>query len=467
MTRILIVGGGISGLALAYRLEQSLPGADVRVLEANSRVGGTIHTLSREGFRVEAGPNGFLDNNPSTHQLAQELGLGENLVRASESAGHNRFLFHRGKLHKLPTSMWSFLGSGLLSWRAKVLLMAERWRRSPRPAVDESIHDFARRRAGPEIARTLADAFVSGIFAGDVQQLSLRAAFPRLDALEREHGSVMRGLADQRRRQRQTAPGKPAKTAMWSFRDGMQQLVDGLTPRLKNRPLLGVDVRRILRGERWTVEADGRDSWSADAVVLACPGYRQSAILADLDPELAGLIQAIPYNRIAVVALGYRHGEISMSLDGFGYLTCGREGRDILGVQWCSSIYPDRAPPGTVMLRAMCGGWHRPEMVDRGDDDLLAAVRAELKRTMNVDAAPVFHHVVRWDRAIPQYHLGHLQRVSAIEDRLARHPGLYLAGNCYKGVSLNDCVEQAGLLARRIADEAQDSACRPPPGAGQ
>jgi oxygen-dependent protoporphyrinogen oxidase len=216
-----------------------------------------------------------------------------------------------------------------------------------------------------------------------------------------------------------------------------------------------VAARRVERAPGgqpgWVVGGEGRDCWQADAVVLACPAYQQAALLADLDGELAEQVGAIPYNRVAVVALGYRAADVPVSLDGFGYLAPQRTRRDLLGVQWCSSIFPGRAPDGCVQLRAMCGGWHRPEVGGWDDARLLGAVRAELRLALRVEAAPVFHHVVRWDRAIPQYLLGHLERVAWIEGRAARYPGLFLAGNAYRGVALNDCTEQAELLARRIA----------------
>ncbi len=213
---------------------------------------------------------------------------------------------------------------------------------------------------------------------------------------------------------------------------------------------MSVRVRRVRRDGGWHVEAaDGR-VWKADILVLTCPPYAQADLLREQDPELAAEIGAIACNRIAVVGLGYRAADVPHSLDGFGYLSRQRDRRDVLGVQWCSSIFPDRAPPGMVLLHALCGGWNRPDVVDWDDDRLIAAVRAELAQALGVEAPPVFRHVVRWDRAIPQYHLGHLGRVARIEARAGRHPGLFLGGNAYRGVALNDCVEQAGLLAQRI-----------------
>jgi oxygen-dependent protoporphyrinogen oxidase len=460
MPRVVVVGGGISGLTLAYRLEQRLPAAEVVVLERRPSPGGCVGTVERDGFRVEAGPNGFLDNNPATLDLCRELGLADRLVAASDAAGKNRYLLLGGRLRKLPNSLWSFVTSDVLSAGGKLGLLAERFRPPRRDGADESVDAFVRRRAGREAAETLADAFVTGIFAGDPARLSVRAAFPRLAAMEREHGSVTRGLAAARRKRKAEAAarGEPAARAgrMWSFREGLSVLIEALRGRLRRPPETGVAVRSLRRrpGGGWLVHAEGRDAWEADAVALTCPAYEAAGLLADVDAELAGPVGGIAYNRVAVVAVGYRAADVPAPLDGFGYLSRQRDRRDVLGVQWCSSIFPGRAPPAFVLLRALCGGEGRPEVVGWDDDRLLAAVRGELAAALGVRAAPVFHYVVRWDRAIPQYRLGHLERVAAIEGRLTHWPGLFLGGNAYRGVALNDCVEQAGVLAERVAGAA-------------
>jgi oxygen-dependent protoporphyrinogen oxidase len=445
MPRVVIVGGGISGLALAWRLEQARPDLEVVVLEQRPRLGGTVDTVERDGFRVEAGPNGFLDSKPATLELCRDLGLGDRLVAASEAARRNRFLLLGGRLRALPNSLLSFVFSDVLSWRAKLALVTERFRRSQPDGEDESIDAFARRRVGGEIAETLADAFVTGIHAGDPALLSVRAALPRLAELEREHGSVFRGLA--RTRRQRTGRGQ-----MWSFREGLRLLIETLCDQLLLRPEVGVTVTRVRRDSSvWLIDAaDGR-GWRADAVVLTCPAYQQAALLRGQDADLAAEIDGIAYNRVVVVGLGYRAADVPHRLDGFGYLSRQRDRRDVLGVQWCSSIFPDRAPPGMVLLRALCGGWHRPEIVDWDDERLVAAVGAELSQTLGVHAPPALSQIVRWDKAIPQYHLGHLARVARIEAKTSRHPGLYLGGNAYHGVALNDCVERAGLLAGQVA----------------
>ncbi len=460
MPRIVIVGAGISGLATAFRLQQALPAADITVLEEQARPGGTVWTDERDGFRIETGANGFLDTKPTTLNLCRDLGLGDRLVPASEAAGRNRYLFLDGKLKALPNSFSSFLRTDLLSWRGKLRLLGERFRGRRHETSDESIDAFARRRAGAEAAEVFADALVTGIHAGDPTLLSVRAAFPAMVELEEKHGSVMKGMAAvaRQRRREAAARGRPSERPgrMWSFRDGLRLLVETLAARLYPPLTLGAAVRRLERPsgngtKSWLVRGEGRDAWPADAVVLACPAYRQRDLLAELDPELAELLGGIAYNRVAVVALAYRAADVPVSVDGFGYIAPQRTRRDLLGVQWCSSIYPGRAPDGAVLLRAMCGGWHRPEVVDWPEDRLLAAVREELRLAMGIMAAPLLHHVIRWDRAIPQYHLGHLDRVARIEERAARYPGLVLAGNALHGVALNDCTEQAERVARRLA----------------
>jgi oxygen-dependent protoporphyrinogen oxidase len=460
MCRIVIVGGGISGLVAALRTEQYLPGADVVLLEQQPHVGGKVGTLERDGFRIETGPNGFLDNKPAVMSLCRELGLADRLVPASEASGRNRYLFLHGRMRSLPTGLGSFLASDVLGVFGKLNLLMERFRPRRRTTVDESIHDFARRRVGRDVADTLADAFVTGIYAGDPKLLSLAACFPRLAVFEREHGSVMAGFAAARRQRRAEAAARgeapPGGQRMWSFREGLGLLIETLRARLRCPPVVGVNVRSVRRvrgANLWQVRGDGDDRWHADAVVLTCPSYCQAELLADEDRELAAQLAEIAYTPVAVVALGYRAADVPGRLDGFGYLTPQRDRRDALGVQWCSSIFPGRAPEGTVLVRALCGGWNRRDILGWDDERLLNAVRNELGVTMRVRAAPVFHHVVRWERAIPQYHVGHLGRVARIEERARTHPGLYLGGNSFRGVALNDCVEQAEQLAQRLRSD--------------
>jgi len=457
--RIVVIGAGISGLAVAYRFGRMAPHFEITVLERDGRPGGTAWTLREEGFQLEIGPNGFLDSKPSTITLCRDIGLGDRLLEASESAGKNRFLYLGQGLQKLPGGLTAFFRSPLLSWRGKWNFILERFRPSPKTIGDESIESFARRRAGKEVAQVFADALVTGIYAGDPQLLSLPACFPRIAAMERDHGSVLKGFAKLARQRRLEAKLKgetvqrPGK--MWSFREGLRVLVETLAVHLPKPPTLAAPVGRIeCQGNplrpTWIIHGEGDHRWEADAVILTCPAHQQACLLAEVDNGLAEELASIAYNRVAVIGLGYRREDIPIPLDGFGFIAPQNTRRDLLGVQWCSSIFPDRAPQGAVLLRAMCGGWHRAEMVGWDDERMVAAIRGELRLSMGITAAPIFQRIIRWDRAIPQYHVGHLECVRRIDLHLTRHPGLFVGGNAYRGVALNDCTEQGGILAENV-----------------
>lgn len=443
MPRVVVVGAGLSGQAVAFRLRQSLPGVHLTLLEGRDRPGGVVWTEHRDGFRLETGPNGFLDNKPGAVRLCRDLGLDGRLVAASEGSRRNRFVFLRDRLHKLPASPLSIFTTPLLSAGGKLALVREPFRRKPaNAAADESVAAFARRRFGKEAADVFMDALVTGIYAGDPEKLSVRACFPRLAQFEDEAGSVLRGFL-------RTRKAKPAPARAWSFREGLRALVEALTDRVP--VTTGVRVTRIEQaGPGWRVRGEGSDSWDADAVVLACPAYEQAAAVADLDPALADDLAAIAYNRVAVVALGYRQAD-AHTPDGFGYIAPQHTRRDVLGVQWCSVIYPDRAPPGCVLWRALCGGAGRPDVFDLDDDALVSACHREVQLALGVRGEPIFRQVVRWPRAIPQYHVGHLERVARVEAAIGRHRGLLVAGNALHGVSMPDVAEQAGVVATRVA----------------
>lgn len=463
MPHVAVVGGGLSGLCIAYRLKQFAPSASVSVLEPRERPGGNIGTEVHRGFRVECGPNGYLDRTPAVPDLVRELGLDP--LAASEGSRKNRFVFLRGKLRKLPGGPFGLLTTSLLSLRGKWQLLTEPWRKTPPPGGDESVRDFVARRAGVEAADVFADALVTGIHGGDPALLSVASAFPRLPVMEREAGSIVRGFfrASKKRKAEAAERGEPppGPMKMWSFRDGLQTLTDALAGALGDAVKCGFAARSLAESasvSQWTVYGDHAKARSADAVVLACPSYEQAAILEELNPELAAEVGAIPYNRIAVVALGYRELDCPNRPDGFGYIAPQNTRRDVLGVQWCSSIFPDRAPPGCVLWRALVGGVHRAEQVDWDDSRLGRAVHAEVKLAMGVTGEPIFRRVVRWPAAIPQYVIGHAERVARIEALAARHSGLFLAGNAYKGVAMADCVEQGTAVAAQVAQYLQNAA---------
>lgn len=461
MRRIVIAGGGVAGLTLAWRITRREPSADVVLLERSARTGGNIRTECSSGYRCEWGPNGFLDTVPATLRLVRDLDLEPRLL-PSRDAARRRYVVHGGRLCEIPTSIGSFLRTPLLSLSGKVRLACEPFA-SPRRADDESIREFARRRIGAEAAAALVDAMVSGMYAGDASALSLRDCFPKMRELEERHGGLVRGLLAARRAGRTgDAPGIP-RGRLTSFRDGMSELTDALTCRLGARvrpstPALRVTWRGALpgtrpRGGRYVVETAG-GAFEADAVVLSGPAAESAGLLDGLDPALAADLRGIPTAPLAVLCLGFPRTAIARpgGVEGFGFLVPRAEGLRTLGVLWESSIYEDRAPAGKVLLRVLIGGALDPACATMPDDDLLAIARAELAAVMGLASAPEFVRIVRHHRGIPQYVKGHGARMARLAGRLAAFPGLYLTGSSYRGVSLNACVEEAERLAAHMAN---------------
>ena len=450
MKRVVIVGGGIAGLSLAHRLLAAGRGVEVTVLERADRPGGPIRTEEVDGFRFEWGPNGFLDNAPDTMALVQALGLGDRLL-PSRDAARRRYVLRAGRLHALPGGPLSFLGTRLLSPWGKIRIALEPWSRA-RPPGDETLDAFATRRFGAEAAKALVAPMATGVFAGDSRELSLAACFPRVHDLEAEHGSLFRALFARRGRRR--PPGASALGRLTSFRGGMEELVRALARSLGPSLRLGTAVRGLVAGDgssRFGIALEGGARLAADTLVLAGPAADTARLVEPRDPEAAALLRQVPSAPVGVVGLGYPASVLARPLDGFGFLVARGEGARLLGTLWESSVFPERAPDGSILLRVMVGGARDPDALDLPDDHLLARVREELQTTMGLDGAPTFVRIVRHRVGIPQYTLGHRARLERLEERLtAGQPGLFLAGSCYRGVAVNSCIADAGRLAESI-----------------
>jgi protoporphyrinogen/coproporphyrinogen III oxidase len=458
VNRIVVAGGGIAGLAIAHALRQRDPLAHVVVLERSTRPGGNIRTERVDGYTCEWGPDGFLDNAPATLRLVSELGLDAQL-QPSNDAARRRFVFRHGQLHEVPVSPGAFLRTRLLSVRGKLRICGEPFA-SRRTECDETIHAFASRRIGTEAADVLIDSMVSGIFAGDARSLSLRACFPKMWDLETNYGSLVRAmLATRKQRRKEDGVGTPAGR-LTSFDGGMEMLVRALARSLDGQLTLGAPVTavgtpgypRSAAGPAYVVTTPaGR--YEADALVLTGPAADSAALLRPFDATLAGLLDGIATAPLAVVCLGYDEAALAANrgpLDGFGFLVPRNEGIRILGALWESSIYPDRAPHGKTLLRVMIGGAGDRDAVSLVDGALLDVVCSDLRRTMGLTVDPEFIHIVRHRRGIPQYTQGHLDRLQRIETLLERYRGLFLAGNSYRGVAINSCVNEAGQIADRV-----------------
>lgn len=444
--RVGIVGAGISGLALGEAL--SSRGVEVTLWDAADRAGGRIASREVDGYLLESGPNAFLDRAPETLALIERLGLSPSLRRAEPSA-KRRWLWLRGKLREVPTTPPAFLRSDILPPLAKLRVLLEPLSRRAR-AEDESIAEFGRRHLGARASRDLLSGMVVGIFAGRAERLSLPSCFPRMAALEREHRSLILALLRSRRAQRSGGPAGPGGT-LATLDGGLETLTRALAAQLGDALHLGTEVRGIeRRGEAYVVQA-GDGEVEVDRLVLATPTEASMRLLRPLAPEAIPPMESIPYAPMSVVHLGWEEAALERPVEGFGFLIPPHEGRDILGAILVSSIFPWRAPEGRRLFTVMVGGSIRPELPALGDDELVGLASRELSEILGLRGDPVFSKVVRWERAIPQYEVGHGERVRAVEAALAEHPGLYVAGDAFRGVGINDCISDATALAERIS----------------
>jgi len=444
MTDVLIVGGGITGLATAWFLRQR--GVDVTLLEAGAEPGGTIRTIETNGYLVDAGPTSTLSRGGALDKLIAGVGLQTEVVEADRRA--SRYVVKGDRLIPLPTSLLDFIRTPLFTASAKWRLLSEPfWRRAP---VEESIAQFTRRRIGPQFLDWAVDPFVSGVYAGDPERLSVRAAVPRLYALEAKYGSLFLGAFASMFRGK--SAGAQPRGRLISFRRGMQTLPNAVAHSLNGCLRLGNSVSAIAReGESWVVRTPSAEHKAAN-LVLAVPAYKAAELLSPIDRFLERELNSISYPPVASIALGFARKQIGHSLDGFGALLPRRLQRETLGVIFSSSLFIGRSPPDRVLLTAFIGGSRNPAIADVDEADLVGRVLADLRPLLAIEGMPPFQNVTRWQRAIPQYELGHGLRIDRIDDALAKHRGLYLGGNWRGGVSLSDCVSSAEHLARKITN---------------
>jgi oxygen-dependent protoporphyrinogen oxidase len=464
MARIAIVGAGISGLCTGHYLVKQLSAAgraaEIVLFESESVPGGKMRTVREDGFNMEWGPNGFLTNKPHSLELVGSLGIESRLARSSDLA-RKRYIYSGGTLHRLPESPPAFFKSKLLSLGGRLRIVGELFAPGPPEGVDESLGDFARRRLGPEALEKLIDPMVTGIFAGDPDRMSLRACFPLIHDLERKYGGLVKGMIALRKERRRAGVKQEMSAGpggvLMSFDAGVQTLTDVLAERLAEGLHLGVSVDRIERRNGRLLlsltEKGLRGEIDTDAVVVAAPAYAAAAILSPLDAALGDALSAIPYSPISVVALGYDKAMLGNPLDGFGFLIPRGERRKILGALWDSSVFPNRAPEGKALIRAMVGGVRGPELAALPSPELIALTRSEIAATMGIAAEPVLSRAFFHEKGIPQYLVGHGGILDRIDGRLAAEPGVYLNSNAYRGIALNDCVLQSRLAAERIATE--------------
>ena len=458
--KISIVGAGISGLATAQAILARKPDAQITIFEAGQRIGGKVWTeASNDGYLCEGGVNGFLDKIPRTLELCTEAGVSP--VRADASA-QKRYVYSRGELHKLPEKPPEFLKSRLLSVPGRLRVIYETIAGGT-DNPDETLGQFATRRLGKEAYERLIDPMASGVFAGDASKLSLKSCFPRIHEIEEEYGSLIRGLIrlqlKAKREGKKNTPGPGPGGTLTSFENGMSALTDSLAEQLGSRIRISTAVQDISRsGNRYQLQLEHNEVEESDVLILAAPAHAQAHMLQAMDPDLAGLLGEIPYPALSVCCFGYRKSQVGQILDGFGFLIPSKEQRVILGTIVDSNVFPGRAPEDSILLRSMVGGARTPELALLPDEQLISRVRSDLQDILGLKADPDFIRIFRHTRAIPQYLVGHAARLTTIDEKLQRHPGLVLTGNAFKGVSLNDCVVNAWKTAESLFPQNPDGA---------
>lgn len=445
MTRqvpVLVVGGGISGLVCAYAIQKA--GAGVLLVEASPRLGGVINSIYRDGFLLELGPQSFSATS-QLRALSADLGIADQLLEAPRRAP--RYVLINGKFQPVPMSPPAFFLSPLIDGSTKLALVRDIFGKSVPPKEDESIATFTRRKFSNQLLDHLVGPFVSGVYAGDPEKLSLRSAFPTLHEAEKVSGSIVRGMF----RAAKNKKGPRESPILNTFRGGNETLVRALAKQLGETVLTQARAANIYRQNdgsyHLSLEGGSNESISAKSVILATPTDVTGKLLSQLDPLFESILSPIEYAAVAIVSLGYRRNDVGHSLEGFGFLVPRSAGLRILGTVWNSSLFPGRAPDGHVLLTTFAGGATDPAAAKLSSAELSSLVHREIAALLAVKNSPMFCNVMIWPRALPQYNLGHGERLASLNRNLARFPGLFVTGNYLRGPAIGSCVEQALAVA--------------------
>jgi oxygen-dependent protoporphyrinogen oxidase len=466
MKRTIIIGGGISGLAVAHRLLELGQTQNLTIIEASSRLGGTLKTEHRDGFLLERGPDSFISEKPAALELVKRLGLENELIQTNEQ--HRRsFIVRQGKLRPVPegfqllapTRLWPFIASDIFSLSGKVRMAADLLlpRRSDNGNNDESLASFVRRRLGQEALDRMAQPMVGGIYTANPETLSLRATLPRFLDLEQQHRSIILGMWRKGRTAKAAAGVSGARYSLFlSFANGMETVVRSLQQKILDCRLpivdcrLGTKARQIIRADSgWTIVTDN-GAFEADSVCLAVPAYTAAELLRGESLQLAAQLKQIQFASTATINFAYRRDQIKHPLDGFGFVVPFIEKRSLLACTFSNVKFSGRAPEGHVLLRAFVGGALQPEMFALDDDEMKRRVQQDLKDLLDIQGGPLFAELSRWTRSMPQYEVGHLDRVAEIEKQVATLPGLTLAGNSYRGAGIPDCIHSGESAAESM-----------------
>jgi oxygen-dependent protoporphyrinogen oxidase len=442
----LVVGGGISGLVCAYALRKA--GIDAYLVEASPRPGGVINSVTRDGFLLELGPQSF-SGTLALRALCEDLGISDRVVHAPPHAP--RYVLIDGQLWPVPMNPPAFFMSSLIDSSTKWALLRDIFGKSIPPDADESVAAFVRRKFSPQLLDRLVGPFVSGIYAGDPERLSVRSAFPQLYEAEKAARSIVRGML----RLAKSKKGPRERPTLQTFREGNETLVRALANKLGSALLTETKVAEISRQNEGSFDVrlenrDAGESVSTKSLILATPTDVTGRLLSRLDSSFETLLSSIEYVPVAVVSLGYRKQDVGHSLNGFGFLVPRSAGLRVLGSVWNSSLFPGRAPQGHALLTSFVGGATDPDAPRLKPEELAGLVHREISALLSMKKEPVFSNVTIWPRALPQYNLGHGDRLAAIAKGCSRFPGLWLTGNYLLGPAIGSCVDQAFAVAEEL-----------------
>lgn len=447
---VAVVGGGISGLVCGYALQSA--GRAVSVLEADERAGGLIRSSCRDGFLLEHGPQSF-SGTPALRGLFRELGIESDVLLANPRAA--RCVFVNGKLTPVPLSPAALLRSSLISWGTKWSFLRDAFGRTRPPPGDESVGQFVRRKSTDELLDRLVGPFVSGVYAGDPERLSVRSAFPELYEAEKAKGSVIRGMIATAK----AKSGPRDRRTLLSFAKGSETLVRALAAKLGPAVHCGEEVTTIRKkgAQGFTIATRsklGEKSLDAEQLVLATPPNVSARLLAEIDPEFQRILSGIEFAPVAVISLGYAERDVAHALDGFGFLVPRAAGLRVLGTIWNSSLFPGRAPEDYVLMTSFVGGATDPTALSLDAATLVELTHKEISRILGISKPPAFSNAHLYQRALPQYNLGHAEKLARLERRRAACPGLWLTGNYLRGPSIGACVDQALAVAAQVEARA-------------
>ncbi len=442
--KIVILGAGISGLATAHWLNKD--GFDVKILEAQSQVGGAMQTIKEENFLIDFGPNSGLETTPLIRQIVEDVGLSKEMIYASEIS-NKRYILRNNKLYVLPMGLTPFIKTKLFSTKGKLRLFAEPFIGKSADGYYQSIAQFVERRLGREFLDYAIDPFVSGVFAGDPTQLSVKSAFPKLYRLEEIYGGLVKGMFKGARERKKRAEESKQSAKMFSFLNGMQTFPNAIAKTLEGKIVFDCNVKSVeRRADKWQInyEIDGNANFvECDQIISTVPAYKASKIFSGLDHGLANHTNSLHYPPVMVLYVGFKKNDIGIPLDGFGFLIPSNEKKKFLGAIWSSTIFPNRCSEDNTAFTLFVGGARSPKLLDEEKETLINNALTEFKSIMNTKAEPVIVKSKMWTNAIPQYNIGYVEHENYFQKFESENPGIFLSGNYRGGISVGDCIKNS------------------------